>query len=64
MRMDTERGGGGHCWEQPGEILSIEGQEGFSLGELWENVGLEKRKHHLLHRACSLITVHSLKWGK
>lgn len=31
------------------------------MGELWENVGLGKRKHHLFHRACSLVTVHSLK---
>lgn len=62
-RWMTGIGSGGHCYRHPGDLLSPE-PRGISLGALWGNVELGKRKHHLFPRACSLITVPNLTLGE
>lgn len=46
------RGGAGRS--DSGRNPGVRDQDGLSLGEVWERVGLEKRKHHLLGKACSV----------
>lgn len=55
--MDSGRGSDGHRIPEGGA----------KRGLVWESfgkLGFGKRKHHLFHRACSLITVPSLTLGE